>query len=305
MSHAIEVSELTKRFGRTVAVDRASFAVPTGAIFALLGPNGAGKTTALRAIVNVHRPTHGTARVLGVDSRRLGPAELRRIGYVSEGQMLPDWMRVGEFFEFCRRLYPTWDAALAERLRRDFGLEADTRLGTLSRGTRMKVALLSSIAYRPRLLVLDEPFSGLDPLVRDEVVRGVLEMAGQDGWTVLLSSHDIDEVERLADWVAVLDRGRVQLAEPTVTLQERFRRIDVALADPARMIDGPPSWMAVEREGARLVFVDSAYRAGESEAALRTRVGEDAQIDVTPLGLREIFVVLARTYRLAGQGVAA
>jgi ABC-2 type transport system ATP-binding protein len=305
MTHAIEIKGLTKRFGRTRAVDGMTLAIPEGSIFALLGPNGAGKTTTLRTVMNIHRPSAGSARVLGVDSRRLGPAELQRIGYVSENQALPEWMRVRELLAFCQGLYPTWDAAFVERLLRQLDLDPDVRLRAASRGMRMKAALLAAIGYRPRLLVLDEPFSGLDPLVRDDLVRGVLEMAGQEGWTVLVSSHDIDEVERLADWVGMLSAGRLELAEPAASLQERFRRIDVTLADDAPVRDPPPTWLDVAQEGRRLAFVDSAYRAGESDAALRSRFGDAAQIEVMPLALREIFVTLAKTYRLAGHEVAA
>jgi ABC-2 type transport system ATP-binding protein len=299
MTHAIATTGLGKRFGRTRAVDDLTLAVPEGAIFALLGPNGAGKTTALRTIVNVHPPTAGSARVLGVDSRRLGPAELSRIGYVSEGQSLPDWMRVRRLLAFCRTLYPTWNDDFAARLLRQFDLPLDARVRQLSRGMRMKASLLISIAYRPRLLVLDEPFSGLDPLVRDELVCGVLELASQEGWTVLVSSHDVDEVERLADWVGVLNAGRLALAEPMATLQARFRRVyaTVTGAGPA---DAAPSWLDVERAGRQLSFVESAWDDG-SEGRLRERFGD--AVEIAPLSLREIFVALAKTFRLAGGAV--
>ena len=303
MRHAIETHGLTKRFGRTAAVTDVTLTVPEGAIYALLGPNGAGKTTTLRTIMNVHRPTTGTARVLDVDSRRLGPPELARIGYVSENQALPDWMRVRQLVAFCRPLYPDWDDAFADRLLRRFELPPDTRIRDLSRGMRMKAALLVSIAYRPRLLVMDEPFTGLDPLVRDDLVRGVLELSGQEGWTVFVSSHDIDEVERLADQVGVLNGGRLELSEPAATLQARFRRVDVTVDGrdgPAP--DTPASWLGVQHVGSRVGFVDSAYREGESEAAVRARFGDGVRIEVTPMSLREIFVALAKTYRLQDDG---
>jgi ABC-type multidrug transport system ATPase subunit len=305
MRHAIETRGLTKRFGRTVAVDDLTLAVPEGAIYALLGPNGAGKTTTLRTLMGIHPPTRGTARVLDVDARRLRPRDRARIGYVSENQLLPEWMRVGQLIAFCRPLYPDWDDAFAERLLRRFELPTDTRIRDLSRGMRMKVALLVSIAYRPRLLVMDEPFSGLDPLVRDDLVRGVLELAGQEGWTVFVSSHDIDEVERLADWVGVLNAGRLELSEPATSLQARFRRVDVTLDPAATPAQTPPSWLGVARAGSRFSFVESAYREGETEAQLRERFGAGVPIDVVPLSLREIFVALAKEYRLHGEGASS
>jgi ABC-2 type transport system ATP-binding protein len=306
MKHAIETRGLTKRFGRAVAVDDLTLAVPEGAIYALLGPNGAGKTTTLRTLMGIHPPTRGTARVLDVDARRLKPQDRARIGYVSENQLLPEWMRVGQLIAFCRPLYPDWDEAFAERLLRRFELRNDTRIRDLSRGMRMKVALLVSIAYRPRLLVMDEPFSGLDPLVRDDLVRGMLELAGEGRWTVFVSSHDIDEVERLADWVGVLNGGRLELSEPAATLQARFRRVDVTL-DAAAPSPAPtlPSWLGVARAGSRLSFVETAYREGETEPQLRERFGAGVPIDVVPLSLREIFVALAKEYRLHGAGASS
>ena len=216
MTIAIETFDLTRRFGRTEAVNGLNLQVPAGSIFALLGPNGAGKTTTLKVLMNLVRATRGRATVLGVDSRRLGPREFQRIGYVSENQRLPEWMTPGQLFDYCRPFYPSWDNALQAKLESDLGLTSRAPLRTLSRGTRMKAALLASLAYRPDLVVLDEPFTGLDPLVRDELVRGLLEVSGERPWTVLISSHDIDEVERLADWVGFIKDGRLLFAEPVV-----------------------------------------------------------------------------------------
>ena len=295
MSNAIETDRLSKRFRRTWAVRDLTLAVPDGALFALLGPNGAGKTTTIKTVMNILPPSAGRARVFGVDSRRLGPAELAQIGYVSENQTLPGWMTVAQCLDFCRPLYPTWDAALCDRLLARFTLPMGSRLRDLSRGMAMKAALLVSLAYRPRLLVLDEPFSGLDVVVRDELIRGVLEIAGEERWTVLISSHDIDEVERLVDWVGVMNAGRLALAEPVATLQARFRRVDVTTAPPEVL---PATWLDVERAGHRLSFVTDAYRAGETEAEI-ARVLGDVVPTVAPMSLREIFVALARRYRLA------
>ena len=165
--------------------------------------------------------------MLGVDSRRLGPRELARIGYVSESQQLPDWLSVDGLLDYLRPFYPTWDEDLCRKLQADLGLTATTPLRTLSRGTRMKAALLASLAYRPELVLLDEPFTGLDPMVRDELIRALLELSGQKRFTVLISSHDIEEVERLADWVGFIDAGRLALAEPVDSLLRRFRLIEV------------------------------------------------------------------------------
>ena len=179
MTSAIETFDLARRFGRLPAVDGLSLRVPTGSIFALVGPNGAGKTTTIKLLMNLVRPTRGRAIVLGADSRRLRPSDLQRIGYVSENQRLPDWMTPDELLGYVRPFYPTWDEALRARLQASLGLTATVPLRAASRGTRMKAALLASLAYRPELVVLDEPFSGLDPLVRDELVRAAARAPGR------------------------------------------------------------------------------------------------------------------------------
>ena len=213
------------RSGRTEAVRGLSLAVPAGTFFALLGPNGAGKTTALKILLNLQRPDAGRAQVLGCDSTRLTAAHFQRIGYVSEGQDLPDWMTVAQLLAYCAPLYPTWDPALAARLLTLFDLPADRPIKKFSRGMRMKAALLSNLAFRPELMVLDEPFSGLDPLVRDEFISGLLELPADDRpRTFVVSSHDIDEVEKLCDDVGFMAAGRLLVHEPADALRARFRR---------------------------------------------------------------------------------
>ncbi len=298
----IETQQLTRRFGRTTAVQALDFNLPAGSLCALLGPNGAGKTTTLQLLLNLLAPTAGGARVLGVDVRRLGEREFAQIGYVSENQQLPLWMTVRQYLDYCRPFYPAWDRALEQTLRAQFALPPDRTLQQLSRGMRMKAALLSSLAYRPRLLVLDEPFSGLDPLVRDEFVRGMLEVAATGEWTVLVSSHDIEEVERLCDRVALLDRGRLQLDEPAEALLGRFRRVEVTQAPAAA---GPAAgWLDWEQAGALTRFVEPAY-AGEATAAAWRERFPGATVTAQPMTLREIFVTLARSGRAENRRGAA
>jgi len=290
----IETQALTRRFGKMEAVHDLTLHVPEGSVFALLGSNGAGKTTTLKLLMNLLAPTAGSARVLGVDARRLGVREFAQIGYVSENQQQPLWMTVRQLLDFCRPLYPTWDLALEASLLRQFALPESRKLSQLSRGMQMKAALLSSLAYRPKLLVLDEPFSGLDPLVRDEFIRGVLEVSALGEWTVLVSSHDIEEVERLADHVAILDAGRLQVNETTESLQARFRRVEVTGAREA--VASKPGWLELEVAGGLTRFVETRFGGHESERAYREHFGATA-VSVQPLGLREIFMVLARARR--------
>ena len=175
-------------------------------------------------LLNLLRPTSGKALVLGTDSRRIGPRELARIGYVSENQELPDWMTLEQLISYVRPFYPTWDDALCRKLQRDLDLTSRLPLQSFSRGMRMKAALLVSLAYRPELVVLDEPFSGLDPLARDELIRALLELTGEHNWTTLISSHDIDEVERLADSIAFIDHGRIFVTESVQDLVGKYHR---------------------------------------------------------------------------------
>ncbi len=299
----IETHQLSRRFGRTEAVHDLDLAIPAGSVCALLGPNGAGKTTTLKLLMNLLEPTGGEARVLGVPARRLGPAQLAQIGYVSENQQQPGWMTIRQLLDYCRPFYPSWDRDLERRLLAQFGLPEQRRLRELSRGMLMKAALLSSLAYRPRLLVLDEPFSGLDALVREELVRGLLEVAAGEDWSVLVSSHDIDEVERLCDRVAVLQQGRLRFNEPAEALLARFRRVEVLGA--ADGTQAAPGWLEWARAGGLVSFVDPGYGGEPTERSWRERF-PGATVTAQPMSLREIFLTLARTERTAAQkGVAA
>jgi ABC-2 type transport system ATP-binding protein len=295
--NVIETRGLTRRFARREAVSGLDLTVPKGAVCALLGPNGAGKTTTIKLLLGLLRPSAGQARVLGVEADRLDAATRGRIGYVAEGLELPEWMSVRGYLRYCRALHPGWDAALEASLLARFELPADRPLKRLSRGMRMKAMLLSSLAYRPELLVLDEPFGGLDPAVRDDLVRGVFEASGESGWSVLVSSHDIHELERFADHVAILQEGRLILAEALDSLQARHRRVDLTLAadlpQAAEAMRGqvwPAHWRESEQAGRVLRLIDTAYVEGESERAYAAFF-PGAAASVRALDLREIYLV--------------
>ena len=301
MNLIIEIRELRKKFKQTLAVDGLTLNVPEGAVMAFLGPNGAGKTTTIKCLLNIHEPDAGAISVLGQDSRRLGPEAFRQIAYVSENQELPLWMTVQQFMDYCRPMYPTWDADFAAKMLKQFDLPTGTKLKSLSRGMRMKAALLGSLAYRPKLVVLDEPFSGLDPLVRDEFIRGMLELTENEGWTVFVSSHDIAEVERMADRVAILDRGRLQLEEASENLLARFRSVEIVLdGDGGAAVSLPETWLNPETAGRVVRFTDSRFDQTKLNDAVAKHFPSAKQFNATPMTLREIFVTLARTYRLNG-----
>lgn len=300
MSNIITAHNLTKKFGSLTAVDNLSLAVPDGSIFAFLGPNGAGKTTTIKLLLNLIAPDNGTSEIFGVKSGQLGPKEFNQIGYVSENQKLYDWMTVKQLIAFCKPLYLLWDDSFCDRLTRLFDLPLDRTISGFSRGMKIKTALLISIAYRPRLLVLDEPFTGLDPLVRDELIQGILELTNAEHWTVFISSHDIHEVEMLADVVGFLDRGKLKLSESLESLQARFRKVTVTLSAPLASLpsDLPPAWLQAEYENRAVAFIDNAYDEKNTNDSIRRIFPGCANVETAGMTLREIFVALATSYKI-------
>jgi ABC-2 type transport system ATP-binding protein len=196
-----------------------NLSVPRGGVHGLVGANGAGKTTLIRHILGLLRTQEGSVRVFGLDPVADPVGVLGRIGYLSEEHDLPGWMRVGEVIRYTRAFYPAWDDAYAEELRRAFELDPAARAGALSKGQKARLGLICALAYRPELLVLDEPSSGLDPVVRRDILEAILRTIADEGRTVLFSSHLLDEVERVADHVTMISRGRVALTAPLAELR--------------------------------------------------------------------------------------
>src|SRR5437868_118408 len=208
----IDVSDLTRRFGAKTALASVSLSLRPGAVYGLVGANGAGKTTLIKHILGLLRAEGGSVRVFGLDPVADPVGVLSRIGYLSEENDLPEWMRVDELIRYSRAFYPGWDDAYAEELRRTFALDPAAKIKNLSKGQKARAGLLVALAYRPELLVLDEPSSGLDPIVRKDILGAVLRTIADEGRTVLFSSHLLDEVEEVADHVTMLSRGRVVLS---------------------------------------------------------------------------------------------
>ncbi len=215
----IRVTGLSRRFGATTALDSIDLSLPGGAVYGLVGVNGAGKTTLIRHLLGLLRAERGSVRVFGLDPVADPVGVLGRIGYLSEENDLPGWMRVDELLRYSRAFYPDWDDAYAEELRRAFGLDPSAGIRTLSRGQRARTGLLIALAHRPRLLVLDEPSSGLDPLVRRDILAAVLRAIADEGRTVLFSSHLLEEVEQVADHVTMISHGRIALSAPLDTIR--------------------------------------------------------------------------------------
>jgi ABC-2 type transport system ATP-binding protein len=248
--------------------------------------------------MNALQPTEGAAELFGRDSRKLSPQDFTQIGYVSENQQMPEWMTVEYFMNYLRPFYPNWDSARAQELLRQFDLPLDRKIRNLSHGMRMKAALASSLAYRPPLIVLDEPFTGLDAFVRDELIAGVLECA--DEATILISSHDLSEIETFASHIGYLDNGRLQFSEEMTSLTERFREIEITLANPSPSSAAwPAAWLNREQSATVVRFVDSHFDQARTMAEVHGVFGAVQQINVSPMPLRAIFVALAKAGRKA------
>ena len=222
----IAVSALTRRFGAKTALDSVSLAVSRGLVHGLVGANGAGKTTLIRHILGLLRAESGSVRVFGRDPVADPVGVLSRIGYLSEENDLPGWMRVEELIHYSRAFYPSWDDAYAEELRTTFALDPSAKIKQLSKGQKARAGLLVALAYRPELLVLDEPSSGLDPIVRRDILGAIIRTIADEGRTVLFSSHLLEEVEQVADHVTMISGGRIVLSEPLATIRESHRSLE-------------------------------------------------------------------------------
>ena len=294
MSSPLHTDHLSKIFRRVDALRDLTLEVPEGSVFALVGPNGAGKTTAIKTLLNIHQPTSGRAELLGVDSRFLGADQLARIAYVSENQQMPEWMKVGYFLSYCKEFYPGWrDEDLADLVRL-YELPLDRRLRHLSRGMRMKAALASSLAYRPKLILLDEPFGGLDVLVREQLIESILERTPEA--TVFLSSHDLAEIESFASHIAYLNEGRVEFAEEMTGLSDRFREVQVTLEQPEELPAGmPATWLNPEKSGVVVGFTDSRFERGRNRAEIQRLFTGVREVTARVMPLRAIMVAVAKS----------
>lgn len=295
----IRIENLWKTFGRFEALRGLSFDVPEGSAFAMIGANGAGKTTTIKVLMNILEPTRGSATLLGVDSRKISARELAQIGYVSENQDMPSRLTVEEYTGYLRPFYSTWDRGLEASIARQLRLPLKRKIRDLSHGMRMKMALMCALPYRPRLLVLDEPFSGLDPLVRDEFMEGLLNQAGE--MTILISSHELSEIDGVATHVAFVDEGKLLFQESMGDLTNRFREVHVVLdGEATRPSQTPKEWMEMRMLGNVLTFIDTRFDESDLCERIRARIGPVRDIDSQPMPLRSIFTTLARAARDGG-----
>jgi ABC-2 type transport system ATP-binding protein len=221
----VEVSNVSKSFGRTQALADVSLAVPAGRIIGLLGANGAGKSTLLRTIIGLYLPDKGRITTFGTIARDLGPQELARIGYVHQEGELLNWMTVGQLIRYVSAYYPNWNETLEQQYITDFEIDTSARVGSLSPGERQKVAILIAIGFEPELLILDEPASALDPLARARFLDLLLELIQTQNRTIIISSHILSDVEKVIDHVVIMDRGRIICDRNFDDLREQYHRL--------------------------------------------------------------------------------
>jgi ABC-2 type transport system ATP-binding protein len=286
----IETSDLRKQYDGVEALRGLTVQVPTGSIYGFLGRNGAGKTTTIKVLLGMAHPTSGSARVFGTpaDEPAASVDIRRRIGFVSDEKDLFDYMTVDEMIRFTAAFFPRWRADLEQRYRRSFELPADRKVKALSRGTRTKLALLLALCRGAELLILDEPTSGLDPAMTEEVLQALVAHVASEEMTVFFSSHQISEVDQIADRVAIIDRGRAVVTGALDDLRERYRRITFVFEH-----DAPDATFRaagagrVRRKGRVLTVLASRDADGIVEEA---RALNPVSVEIAPITLKEIFL---------------
>jgi ABC-2 type transport system ATP-binding protein len=289
----IEAADLHKSYGSVEALRGLNLQVPRGSIHGFLGRNGAGKTTTIKVLLGMAKPTGGSARVFGLpsDAEDASVEIRRRTGFVSDDKDLYDYMTVAELIRFTAAFFPTWRADLEQTYVRKFELPLDRKVKALSRGTQTKVALLLVLCRRAELLILDEPTSGLDPAVTEEILQTLVSHVASDAMTVFFSSHQISEIDQIADRVTIIDRGRAVVSGALDDLREQYRRVQLVFdgdaPDPLKTAFRARGIVRVQRSGRILSVLTSA---GADELLDETRALNPTSTDVVPVTLKEIFL---------------
>jgi ABC-2 type transport system ATP-binding protein len=290
----IEAADLRKHYDSVEALRGLTFGVPAGSICGFLGRNGAGKTTAIKMLLGMAHPTSGTARVFGLQASDpdAGVNIRRRTGFVSDEKELYDSMTAAEMIRFTAKFFPHWRPDLEQRYIRRFELPLERRVKALSRGTRTRLALLLALSRGAELLILDEPTSGLDPAATEDVLQTIVAHVAAEGTTVFFSSHQIAEVDQIADRVVIIDGGRAVVSGGLDEVRERFRRVQFVFdKDAPETVFRSPGVERIVRRGRVLIVLSSAdVDAVVAEAQHLKPVS----VDVAPVTLKEIFLETVR-----------
>jgi ABC-2 type transport system ATP-binding protein len=285
---AIVSQNLTKRFRHVTALDALNLTIMPGDVFALLGANGSGKSTTFRLLLNIYRPTAGESALLGTPSKKLNGAAFDKVCYISEGQKMPKWMSVEQYLKYCGGFYSDWDAGLCARLVERFELPTKQKIKFLSRGQCMKVCLASTLPSHPKLLLLDEPFSGLDVETRAGLSELLKSLANESGLAILLTTHDVEEVEPVATRLGILSQGQLRVDEPIRSYMERHRLLNLVnfpleqLPSHVRRHFGPIRSSQIAADA----FTQSY--GPELESLMAEHLPETAEAHFTPMTLRQI-----------------
>jgi len=284
---AIELIGVTKRYRAAAAVDNVTLTIPTGTVFGLIGPNGAGKSTTIRMLMGMLAPSAGQIRVFGIDVAADRAQIRRRVGYVPERHDIYPWMTVGEVIDFVRPFYKSWDDDFCGEMFDLFALDRRKRVKQLSKGMLVKLSLLLAVSHRPELLILDEPTSGLDPIVHEDFLEAVLKAIASRQVTVLFSSHNLDDIRRLADSVGIMREGRLVVQRNIDELLASTKRVRAVLADgrlPTWVPEGT-IWQRVERRE-WLLTIDGFH------PTLLERIRSENEVETVEVGdlaLSELF----------------
>jgi ABC-2 type transport system ATP-binding protein len=289
----IRIDGLTRYFGKTCAVDGLTLNVPRGSVFALLGRNGSGKSTLVRMLLGLLPPTRGSATIMGDDCRDIRPQTRGKIGYVAEGHPLIDWMRVRDLAGFQRSFYPAWDQKIFDAVIGHFGLASGSRARNLSRGQRAGLSLALVLAARPEMLVMDDPAMGLDPVARRALLEAMILVTRDAGHTIFFTSHELADVERVADHIAILDQSVLRVSAPVDVFRARLRRLALSFSrgesPPTPAIRG---LLRSRREGDELILtlVDGDQPAERTAVDAAVAALGAASVREVPLSLEDAVI---------------
>jgi len=285
--NVVEIRGLDRQFGDKYALKGINFQAAEGMIYGLVGVNGAGKTTLIKHCLGLLRAMNGSVEVFGLDPVRNPVEVLGRIGYLSEDRDLPEWMTVAELLDYTRAYHPRWDEQYARQLLRSFNLDQNKKVKELSKGMRAQAGLVAAVAHRPELLILDEPSSGLDAVVREDILDAIVRTISDEGRTVIFSSHLLEEVERMSDHITMIHEGQITLDDSLDAIRESWQISTVRYPDnlaAAPLIEGA---LAVEGNG-RSWNVIHPNSLEQLKTALAVQDGELVQSRQATL--QEIFI---------------
>lgn len=294
--HVVEVRQLSRSFGTTKALDGVSLEVEPGVVYGLVGANGQGKTTLIKHLLGLLRAKQGEVRVFGMDPVKHPIDVLRKIGYLSEDRELPEWMRLDELLRYTAAYHPRWDQAYANELLETFRLDPSKKVKAMSKGMRAQAGLIAAVAHRPELLLLDEPSTGLDAVVRKDILNVIIRTVADDGRTVIFSSHLLDEVELMSDYVFMIDKGQLVLQGSLDDIKEQHQLLRVRFDSPTEALPLLEGVLSAERQGNSWnIVVNGAHQ--QAYESLQATGGEVTHS--RNASLQEIFVARVGRHQLS------